>query len=179
MTCKHEGWSYVRPAQQTCDGWLAYLGLKAHYLGINNVDNMASTSKAERAIHSATYHGELCRWNFERYVKVHVDNFNIIKGLTEHGHASMDPRSRVRHLVDGIKTTALDTIKAQIFSSADLRTDFKASGNLFQDFIKQSPSTADRDSRVVALQTTMPNPPKVEPDMSVEDRYYNVLSTCP
>ena len=39
---EHECWSYVRPAQQTHDGRMAFLGLKGHYLGANNIDNMSS-----------------------------------------------------------------------------------------------------------------------------------------
>ena len=40
-------WSYVRPAQRTCDRRLAFLGLKNHYLGKNNVDNMLSHAESK------------------------------------------------------------------------------------------------------------------------------------
>ena len=83
MTREHECWTYVCPAQRHRDGRLAYQGLKGHYLGFNNVDNMAT--KAERTIQAATYHGELRRWNFDRYVKLHVNNFNILKNSLNMG----------------------------------------------------------------------------------------------
>ena len=71
LTRDHECWSYVRPAQRNHDGRLAFSGLKGHYLGVNNVDNMSS--KAERKLQTTTYTGEKCRWNFEKYVRVHID----------------------------------------------------------------------------------------------------------
>ena len=85
ITREQECWTYVRPAQRTRDGRLAYTGLRGHYLGINNVDNLAT--KAERAIQVATYRGETRRWTLEKYVKVHVDNFNILEDLKQHGYA--------------------------------------------------------------------------------------------
>jgi hypothetical protein len=74
-----------------------YHGLRGHYLGVNNVDNMSTM--AEMKLTTTLYHGEKCRWNFERYVKVHTDQQAILQGLVEHGHAGIDERSKVRHLV--------------------------------------------------------------------------------
>ena len=56
--------SYVRPAQRTRDGRLAFLGLKNHYLGKNNVNNMSSSAEAK--LKDKSYSGEKCRWNFEK-----------------------------------------------------------------------------------------------------------------
>ena len=61
LTCNHECWSYVHPAQHNHDGCLTFTGLKGHYLGVNNVDNMSS--KAERKLQTTTYTGEKHRWN--------------------------------------------------------------------------------------------------------------------
>ena len=43
---EHDSWTYVCPVQCTQDGHLGYIGLKSHYLGANNVDNMST--QAER-----------------------------------------------------------------------------------------------------------------------------------
>ena len=40
-------WSYVRPAQRTWDGGLAFLGLKNYYLSENNVDHISSRAEAK------------------------------------------------------------------------------------------------------------------------------------
>ena len=66
ITRTHDCWTYVKPAQRTRDGRKAYLALYTHYLGPNNVDNMAS--QAESKLNSTVYNGEQRRWNFERYV---------------------------------------------------------------------------------------------------------------
>ena len=49
-------WSYVKPAQRTRNGRMAYQNLYNHYLGTNNVNNMATT--AETKLKSVTYSGE-------------------------------------------------------------------------------------------------------------------------
>ena len=86
-------WLYVRPAQRTRDGRLVFLGLKNHYLGENNVDNMSS--RAEDKLKDTSYSGEKRRWNFEKYVKTHVDQHAILTGIVEHGYSGIDDRSKV------------------------------------------------------------------------------------
>jgi hypothetical protein len=176
LTRDHDCWTYVRPAQRTRDGRQAYLGLYGHYLGVNNVDNMAT--KAESKLMSLTYNGETRRWNFEKYVKMHVDQHHILDGLTQYGHAGIDQRSKVRHLIRGIKTKTLDTVKSQILSSATLRNDFDACVNLYQDYIAQTEPQGQRDVTIATLTTekgkgkSKESWDKVQPDMSVEDRFY-------
>jgi len=141
LTHDHECWSYVRPAQRTRDGRMAFESLKGHYLGVNNADNMAS--KAENQLAKATYSGEKRRWNFERFVRAHIDAHSILEGLrAQQGHVGIDERSKVRLLLAGIKTRELDTVKARILSDTELRNDFAACVNLFQDFIGQRSSMA-------------------------------------
>ena len=139
LTRDKDCWTYVQQAARARNGRKAFLGLKDHYLGPNNVDNMATT--AEKALSDATYSGEHRRWNFEKYVKMHVDQHAILEGLTEHGYAGIDPRSKVRYLLEGIKTTELDSVKTTIMANETLRKDFDACVNLFQDFIKQKKPT--------------------------------------
>lgn len=170
----HECWSYVRPAQRTRDGRVAFFGLKGHYLGINNVDNMSA--EAEKKLSTTTYAGEQRRWNFEKYVKVHVDQHAILQGLVEHGYSGIDERSKVRHLLAGIKSAALDPVKTRILSDANLRSDFSACVILYKDFIMQVNAASNvRESRVAATMSDKGKGTSSEEniDMSVEDRYYN------
>ena len=55
----------------------------------------------------------------------------------EHGYVGIDERSKVRHLMESIKTKALDAAKAQIMANANLRTNFNACVTLFKEFIAQ------------------------------------------
>ena len=111
MTIMHEldCWTYVHPTQHSKDGHSAYLNLHGHYLVVNNVDNMSTLAEAKLA--SPSYNGEKCHWNFEKYVKVHIDQHMILAGLVEHGYTGIDKRSTVHHLMQGIKTHDLDPVK--------------------------------------------------------------------
>ena len=91
----------------------------------------------ERKLGMANYSSEKCNWNFKKYVKLHKDQHAILERLIEHGYAGIDARSKVRHLLKGIKTTAFDTVKTRIITDATLHTNFDACVNLFQDFIEQ------------------------------------------
>jgi len=179
LTRDKDCWTYVRPAQKTRDGRMAFQRLEGHYLGENNVDNMSS--KAENTLSTTTYTGEKRKWNFEKYVKVHVDQHSILEGLVQHGYSGIDERSKVRHLVNGIKTTMLDSVKTRIMSDATLRNNFESSVNLFQDFIKQTNQAEIRDIQIAAVSqksertsqtTNSADYSDVQPDMTVEDRYY-------
>jgi len=178
ITREKECWTYVRPAQKTRDGRLAFERLKGHYLGENNVDNMSS--QAENTLTTTSYTGEKRNWNFEKYVRIHVDQHSILEGLVPFGYAGIDERSKVRHLISGIKTSVLDNVKTRILSDARLRSDFNGCVNLYQDFIKQSNAGQVRDVNIAALTITPRTVSTqsdtvdgdVQPDMSVEDRYY-------
>jgi hypothetical protein len=176
-------WTYAKPAQHTRDGRLAFLSLYGHYLGVNNVDNMAAA--AERQLQSASYTGgEGRRWTFEKFVRLQVEQHHILENLVQFGYAGIDSRSKVRHLLDGIKTTKFDAVKMQIMASLDLMKDFDRCVNLYKDFIAQSKSNG-RESQIAAVITPDPSkdsPPEKkkketgsekEADMTVQDRYYN------
>ncbi|KAI2502051.1 Reverse transcriptase (RNA-dependent DNA polymerase) [Fragilaria crotonensis] len=136
ITREHSCWTYVKPAQRTRDGRMAFLSLYQHFLGPNNVDNMATL--AEDKLKNTVYNGEQRRWDFERYVNVHKQQHSIMEGLIEHGYTGIDPRSKVRFLLDGIKTDKFDAVKTRIMSDERLRSDFDACVTLYQDYIRQT-----------------------------------------
>ena len=172
LTREHTCWTYVRAATRRRDGRKAFLGLKNHYLGVNHVDNMAS--QAEFKLDNSTYNGETRRWNFEKYVNTHKEQHAIIESLVQHGHSGIDPRSKVRKLLNGIKTKELDVVKTAILSNERLRSDFDASVNLIQDFIKQMATEKPRSATIAAVKTGGDGVDweNLKPDMSVEDRFY-------
>ncbi len=133
LTRNHSCWTYVKVAQRTRDGRLAYQALYNHYLGPNNVDNLAND--AERKLQTTTYTGEKRNWNFEKYVTAHVEQFNVLENLKQYGHTGIDPRSRVRHLLDGIKTRDLDSVKTLIMADHELKSNFDRCVTLYKDYI--------------------------------------------
>ena len=169
MTREHSCWTYVKPAQKTRDGRMAYLGLYQHFLGPNNVDNMATM--AEDKLKSTVYNGEQRRWDFEKYINVHKSQHSIMEGLVEHGYTGIDPRSKVRYLLDGIKTDKLDSVKTRIMSDATLRNDFDACVTLYQDFIKQTTKSKPAATVGISELKTSAGGTKRKSE-AVEDRYY-------
>ena len=59
-----------------------------------------------------------------------------MEGLVEHGYTGINPRSKVRYLLDGIKTDKFDSVKPCIILDASLCNDFDSCVTLYQDFIK-------------------------------------------
>ena len=47
LTRSHECWTYIRPAQRTHNGCLAYRAIKNHYLGPNNMNHQANEVEAK------------------------------------------------------------------------------------------------------------------------------------
>jgi hypothetical protein len=184
-----EIWTYLKPFQRARDGRGAYLNAWDHYLGPDHVDNMAS--RAERTLETTSYAGEKRRWNFEKFVSMHKKQHTVLENLTEQGYSGIDDRSKVRHLLAGIKTKELDAVKSQILSSAELRSDFDGCVSLYKTFIEQAapnnPTFNISDTRTEKVggsnKWNRSNQGKKhnnkrgrdddDEDMEVEDRYYN------
>jgi hypothetical protein len=95
-------------------------------------------SKAECHLCDVNYNGEKRNWTFEKYVTVHKEQHHILTSLEQHGYKGIDDHSKVSFLIDGVKTTWLDTVKATILSSHEYHADFDKCVTLYKDFIKQS-----------------------------------------
>ena len=153
---------------------MAYRALKNHYLGPNNMNHQAN--EAEAKLKDSSYHGEKRRWNFEQYVCMHQDQHTILQSLVQHGYAGIDEGSKVRHLLDGIKTNELDTAKGQIWASPMLQTSFDDCVTLFQDFINNKKTATTWTSTIASIETKRKsndiNQDDTAPDLSVDDRYY-------
>jgi len=129
--------------------------------------NMATM--AEDKLKTTTYTTEQRRWDFEKFVNLHKAQHSIMEGLVEHGYTGIDPRSKVRYLLDGIKTDKLDSVKTRIISDATLRNDFDACVTLYQDFIKQT--FKSKPTSTVNISQVKTNAGKRK-SVAVEDRYY-------
>ncbi|KAI2510107.1 hypothetical protein MHU86_4274 [Fragilaria crotonensis] len=167
ITREHSCWTYVKPAQRTRDGRMAFQGLYQHFLGPNNVDNMATL--AEDKLKNTVYNGEQRRWDFEKYVNVHKQQHSIMEGLVEHGYTGIDPRSKVRYLLDGIKTDKFDAVKTRIMSDEQLRSNFDGCVTLYQDYIRQT--TKSKVNSTVNISEVKVGG-KRKHESTIEDRYY-------
>jgi hypothetical protein len=120
ITRAHDCWTYVKPAQRNKDGRRAFLLLWNHFLGPNNLDNMKS--EAEAKLGSVSYTGERKKWTWEKYLQIHAEQHDVLNGLPDYGYSGIDNGTTVRKLVGGIKTDALDTVKAAVLASPASRT---------------------------------------------------------
>ena len=112
------------------------MAFKNNCLGPNNIGNMAAT--AEHKLVNATYRGEGRCWDYERHATLHKEQDTILEGLKEYGCAGMDEGSKIRHLLAGIKTIALESVKTEILCNAELRQGLAKCVILFKDYIKQT-----------------------------------------
>jgi hypothetical protein len=94
---------YSKPDLRTRNGRDAYTLLFDHFLGPNNVGNMAS--EAETELTDTLYNGEKKRFTWETYVSIHTEQHSILNGLKYYGYAGIDDSSKFRRLLKGIKTT--------------------------------------------------------------------------
>jgi hypothetical protein len=132
---KHSCFVYIKPSLRTRNGRDAYMLLFDHFLGPNNVGNMAS--EAETKLTSTLYNGEKKHFTWETYVRIHTEQHSVINGLKDYGYAGIDDSSNFRHLLKGIKTTELDVCKMQVMASPSLCDDFTATVELYSTFIKK------------------------------------------
>jgi hypothetical protein len=132
---KHSCFVYINPALRTRNGRDAYMLLCDHFLGTNNVGNMASA--AETKLTGTLYKGEKKRFTWETYIIIHTEQHSVVNGLKYYGYAGIVDSSKVRHLLKEIKTTELDVCKTQVMASPSLRDDFAATVELYSTFIKQ------------------------------------------
>jgi hypothetical protein len=139
----------IKPFKAKCDGRGAFLAVWDHYLGPNNVDHMAN--EAEKTLSSSRYHTEGRTFNFEKLVLMHLKAHIILEGLVELGYVGINERSKVRHLMESIKTKALDAAKAEIMANAELMTNFNTCVTLFKDFIAQERLTQATDRQIAAV----------------------------
>jgi uncharacterized protein (DUF305 family) len=70
-------------------------------------------------------------------VQIHAEQHAVLNGLTNYGYSSIDNGTKFRKLMAGINTDALDTVKAVVLASPELRTNYPDVVTLYGDFIKQ------------------------------------------
>jgi hypothetical protein len=132
----NDAFTVIKGAKKTRNGRLAYQLLYVHYLGPNNVGNMAG--EAENVLSTTRYDGEKRQWNFEKYAPMHLRQHLILEALVAHGYVGINPGSKVRFLLAGIRCSTLDAVKTRIISDESLRSDFARCVTLFKDFVKQT-----------------------------------------
>jgi hypothetical protein len=71
-----------------------------HFLGPNNVGNMASA--AETKLTETLYNVKEKRFTWETCIRIHIEQHSILNGLKDYGYAGIDDSSKFHHLLKGI-----------------------------------------------------------------------------
>ena len=103
------------------DGRAAYIALKHHYLGADQVNEQALD--AEVMLQNTIYTGRNY-FTFEHYCTLHSQQHGILSGLQDHGHSGIDEASKVVHLNNRIKDTALKGAKLAMLADVGDRKYF-------------------------------------------------------
>jgi hypothetical protein len=105
----------------------------------------------------------------------------VLNGLTDYGYSGIDNGTKVRKLMVGIKTDAMDTVKAAVLAIPALGTNYPDVVTFYGDFIKQqkieSASMNVSDAHIThhhsGPASVAGSDYEASYDGVVEDRFYN------
>jgi hypothetical protein len=114
-------------------------------------------------------------------VQIHAEQHAVLNGLTDYVYSGIDNGTKVRKLMAGIKTDALDTVKVAVLASPALRTNYPDVVTLYVDFINhQKIESASMNVSDTHITHRHSGPASVAGsdyeasyDGMVEDRFYN------
>ena len=89
------------------------------------------------------YNGESKLWNFDSYAAVNLDQHQILSDLVKHSYQRIDEGTKSWHLNFGIKTDALNIIKANILATPALQRYFDRCVTLFKSYISSNQTAKD------------------------------------
>jgi len=107
--------------------------------------------EAETVLNMVQYHGKKHQWNFKKYALMHLRQHLILEALMAHGYVGIDPGSKVRFLLAGIRCSMLDAMKTRIISDEGLCVDFVRCVTLFKNFFKQTAQTTNAQLGIAAM----------------------------
>ena len=109
---------------------------------------------------------------------IHQEQHTILEGLVSHGYAGIDARSKMRYLLNEIRTNVLDSIKTQILSNSDLRNDFAQCIVLFKDYLAQTKANKNPKLNISVVNSHQEGTECDHKKHKVEDLYYTTKEYC-
>ena len=145
----HKALACIKLAHFKGCGHKGLRGVYIHFIGLNNFDHMVSA--AEKRFQNSMYHGVKRNWKFVNYVTIHKEQHTILYSFTEYGYRGIDEHTKVCYLMEGIKTSSLDEVKASIMRSANYQDEFDNYVILYKYFIKKFDSQSDLKVAVINM----------------------------
>jgi hypothetical protein len=102
----------------------------------------------------------------------------VLNGLPDYRYSGIDNGNKVRKLMMGINTDALDNVKATVLASPALRTNYPDVATLYGDFVKQQKIESASMNMSDAHITRRYNGPASVAGSDYEASYDGVVKTC-
>lgn len=160
--------AYEYISKYTANGRKAWQDLLEVYLGPQHTQNQAAIYEAK--LTSSHYDGESTRFTFDKLVNIHKQAHTRLAGLEKYGYKGIDEGTKIRHLLNAIRTEKLKTVKELIRGNDAFNTFDKAVRRIKDSVIVETPK---KQRTISSVQGPNKDPyPNVQPDMNVEDKFY-------
>jgi hypothetical protein len=148
----------------------------SNYLGPQHTQNQAAIY--EKKMRDTTYEGETRNWNYDKYTNVHKLAHTRLHGLEN--YSPPDEGTKIRYHIDNIKDPKLKTVVELVRGNSAYNTFDKVvrriKDSIVADKSTKSPSsgrTRNVSSLIVKNKKGEEVFPGIEPDMNVEDKFYD------
>ena len=151
LTIGHDCWTFVRRFDiAMSDGRGALEALRTQCEG--NATNLSKKHKAYHALASAKYTGERKRNAFNEYIKIHMDNFEILMALGE----PISEAKRVTDFLNNMTCGIMHGAKTYIIGNENLLNNFNEMQMYCTTYLAMNASTATTStpSRRISAQTS-------------------------
>ena len=145
---KSSWWTHCKSFDKTKNGRQAFRTLHAQLLGGEKV--VSSGSAIMTKIQTLRYEGDKTRFTFDKYVQCHVEQHNLHRDLEEHGVDPLNEDLKIMWFEQGIRTTAMDPVKASILTQKGSHTTFQAIQDAYVDYYRKVALTDPAKTRQIA-----------------------------
>jgi hypothetical protein len=145
---KSSWWNHVKKFSKTKNGRQVYRTLHTLLLGGQRV--VSTGSAIVTKLQSFRYEGDHKNFNFDKYMKLHIEQLNQHADLQEYGVAPLAENLKTLWLQDGIRDPSLNAAKASSNANRANFTDFDSVKDAYVEFKCTENLTNDPRTRQVA-----------------------------
>ena len=105
-------------------------------------------------IQTLTYDGDKPRFNFDKYVQLHVEQHNLHKDLEDYGVPALTEDLKIIWFEQGIRTKAFEVIKATVMANKGNYQTFQSVQDAYIDYYRKvAPTDAFRARQVATVRS--------------------------
>jgi hypothetical protein len=141
-------WSHVKKFSKTKNGRQVYLTLHTLLLGGQRV--VSTGSAIVTKLQSFRYERDRKKFNFDKYVNLHIEQHNQHADLQEYGVVPLAENLKTLWFQEGIRDPSLNAVKVSINSNRANFTDFDSVKDAYVEFKRTDNPTNDPKTQQVA-----------------------------